>query len=42
MKKDWFLGHLRLKLKKLLKFHRKKSNNWPMVSFIHSESEITT
>ena len=21
---------------------KKKSNNWPMVSFIHNESEITT
>ena len=29
-------------LKKLLKLHRKKSNNWPMVSFIHNGSEITT
>ena len=37
----WFLGHLRRKLKKLLKFHRKKSNNWSMVSFIHNVSEIT-
>ena len=27
---------------KLLKLHRKKSNNWPMVSFIHNGSEITT
>ena len=25
----------------LLKLHRKKSNNWPMVSFIHNGSEIT-
>ena len=25
-----------------LKLHRKKSNNWPMVSFIHNGSEITT
>ena len=32
----------RLKLKKLLRFHRKKSNNWPMVSFTHNGSEITT
>ena len=30
------------KLKKLQKFHRKKSNNWPMVSFIRDGSEITT
>ena len=29
-------------LKKLLNLHRKKSNNWPMVSFIHNGSEITT
>ena len=29
-------------LKKLQKLHRKKSNNWHMVSFIHNESEITT
>ena len=29
------------KLKKLLKLHRNKSNNWPMVSFIHNGSEIT-
>ena len=28
-------------LKKLLKLHRKKSNNWPIVSFIHNGSEIT-
>ena len=28
--------------KKLLKLHRKKGNNWPMVSFIHNGSEITT
>ena len=28
-------------LKKLQKLHRKKSNNWPMVRFIHSGSEIT-
>ena len=41
VKKGWFLGHLRRKLKKLLKFHRKKTNNWPMVSFIHNGSEIT-
>ena len=25
-----------------IKLHRKKSNNWPMVSFIHNVSEITT
>ena len=42
MKKVWFLGHLQGKLKKLLKFRRKKSNNWLMVSFIHNGSEITT
>ena len=42
VKKGWFLGQLRRKLKKLLKLHRKKSNNWPMVSFIHKGSEITT
>ena len=41
VKKGWFLGQLRRKLKKLLKFHRKKTNNWPMVSFIHNGSEIT-
>ena len=29
-------------LKILEKLHRKKSNNWPMVSFIHNGSEITT
>ena len=29
-------------LKNVLKLHRKKSNNWPMVSFIHNGSEITT
>ena len=29
-------------LKKLQKLHREKSNNWPMVSFIHNGSEITT
>ena len=28
--------------KKLLKLHRKKSNNKPMVSFIHNGSNITT
>ena len=41
LKKGWFLGHLRRKLKKLLKFYRKKSNNCSMVSFIHNGSEIT-
>ena len=41
--KGWFVGHLRRKLKKkLLKFHRKKSSKWPIVSFIHNGSEITT
>ena len=30
------------KLKKLLKLKRKRSNNWPMVSFIHHGKEITT
>ena len=29
-------------LKKLQKLHRKRNNNWPMVSFIHNGSEITT
>ena len=29
-------------LKKLQKLHRKSSNNWSMVTFIHNESEITT
>ena len=29
-------------LKKLQKLHRKRSNNWPMVSFIHNRSQITT
>ena len=29
-------------LKELLKLHRKKNNNWPMVSFIRNRSEITT
>ena len=33
-KNDWLLKHLQ----KLL---RKSSNNWPMVSFFHTESEIT-
>ena len=28
--------------KKLLKLHRKKSNEWPTVSFIHNRSNITT
>ena len=28
--------------KKLLKLHRKESNNWPMVSLIHNGSEIAT
>ena len=31
-----------MQLKRLLKSHRKKSNTWPMVSFIHNGSEITT
>ena len=35
-------GHLRRNLKKLLKLHGKKSNNQPMVRFIHNRSEITT
>ena len=30
------------KLNKLQKLHRNRSNNWPMVSFIHSGSNITT
>ena len=42
MKKCWFLGQLRRKLKKLLRFYRKKINNWPMVCFVHNGSEITT
>ena len=42
VKKVWFLGHHRRKLKKLLKFHRKKSNNWSMENFIHNGGEITT
>ena len=29
-------------LKRLQKLHRKKSNNWPMVYFIHNGSEKTT
>ena len=29
-------------VKKVAKLHRKKGNNWPMVSFIHNGSEITT
>ena len=29
-------------LQKLLKLHREKSSNWPMVSFIHNGREITT
>ena len=29
-------------LKKLQKLHRKKSIQWPMLSFIYNESEITT
>ena len=28
--------------KKLLKLHRKESNNWPMVSLTHNGSEIAT
>ena len=28
-------------LKMLQKLHRKKNNNWPMLSFIHNRSEIT-
>ena len=28
-------------LKKLQKFHRKKNNNWSMVSFIHDKSKVT-
>ena len=28
--------------KKLLKLHRKESNDWLMVIFIHNGSEITT
>ena len=28
--------------KKLLKLNEKKSNNWPMVSFIHNGSDITS
>ena len=35
-------GDLLRKLKKLLKLHGKKSNNQPMVRFIHKRSEITT
>ena len=42
MKEGQFLGYLQCKLKKLLTFHRKKSNSWPMMSFIHNRSEITT
>ena len=42
VKKGWVLEHLRLKLKKLLKLHRKKSNKLSMVSFIHNGGEITT
>ena len=42
-KKGWLLGHLRhSKLKKLQSLHRKLSNNWLMVNFIHNGSEITT
>ena len=41
-KKGCFLEHLRRKLKKLLKFLGKKSNNWPMMSFIQNGSEIIT
>ena len=41
-KKGCFLEHLRRKLKKLLKFLRKKSNNCPMMSFIQNGSEIIT
>ena len=41
-KKGWFLGHLRHKLKTLLKLHEKKSNNWPTLSFIHNEREVIT
>ena len=39
----WLVTRTHLtELKKLQKFHRKKSNNWPMVSFIRDGSEITT
>ena len=31
-----------MQLKKLQKLHRKRSNNWPLVSFIHNGSETTT
>ena len=31
---------LATQLKKLPKLHRKKSNKWPMVSFIHNGSEL--
>ena len=38
----WLVTRIPLtSLKKLLKWHRKKSNNWPMVGFIHNGSEIT-
>ena len=41
--KKWLVtGIPPTQLKKLLKLHRKKSNNWPMVSFIDNGSEITT
>ena len=39
-KKGWFLPDLQLKM--LQKLHRKRNNNWPMMSFIHNGSEITT
>ena len=42
MKKGWLQRHFRRKLKKLPKMHRKKSNNWPMFSFIHNGSGIKT
>ena len=41
--KKWLVtGIPPTQLKKLLKLHRKKSNNWPMVSFTHNRDEITT
>ena len=42
VEKGCFIGHLLCNLKQVLKFHEKKSNNWPVVRFIHNGSEITT
>ena len=41
IKKGWLLRHLRrTNKKKLQNLHRKRSNDWPMMSFIHSGNKI--